>query len=78
MRNDTSEAVARVVLKHVHSHVHSTIARIDALRAEIREQAITDGALRDQVRAETQAWFENHPREAQGLEELFGFDPKSS
>ena len=36
-----------------------------------RERALTDGTFRAQVVAETRAWFDAHPEEAQGIVELF-------
>jgi hypothetical protein len=33
--------------------------------------ALTDGSFRVQVVAETRAWFDAHPEEAQGIVELF-------
>ena len=70
------EAAARALLEDIHSQVRATLKRIDAGLAEIRaqEQALDDGSFRDQVRKETQAWFEAHPREAQAIAELFTRD----
>ena len=35
------------------------------------ERALADGTFRAQVVAETRAWFDAHPEEAQGIVELF-------
>ncbi len=67
------ELASRAVLKDIHSQVRATLARIDASHSEIRvrEQALADGTFRAQVVAETRAWFDAHPEEAEGLMELF-------
>jgi len=36
-----------------------------------RESAVADGTFRAQVAAETRAWFDVHPEEAQGTVEFF-------
>ncbi len=66
------ELASRAVLKDIHSQVRATLARIDASHSEIRvrEQALADGTFRAQVVAETRAWFDAHPEEAEGLMEL--------
>ena len=66
------EAAARALLDDIHGQVRATLKRIDASLAEIqaREQALADGAFRDQVRKETRAWFEAHPRQAQAIAEF--------
>ncbi len=67
------EVASRAVLKDIHSQVRVTITRIDASRYENRahERVLADGTFRAQVVAETQAWFDAHPEEAQGIVELF-------
>lgn len=67
------EAASRAVLKDIHAQVRATVKRIDASLFEIRarERALTDGTFRAQVVAETRAWVEAHPDEAQGIAELF-------
>jgi hypothetical protein len=72
------ELASRAVLKDIHSQVRATLARIDASHSEIRvrEQALADGTFRAQVVAETRAWFDAHPEEAQGIVNLFA--PKAT
>ena len=67
------EVASRAVLKDIHTQVRSVLARIDASLPEIRarERALADGTFRAQVVAETRAWFDAHPEEAQGIVELF-------
>ena len=67
------EVASRAVLKDIHSQVRAVLARIDASASEIRarERALADGTFRAQVVAETRAWFDAHPEEAQGIAELF-------
>ena len=67
------EAASRAVLKDIHAQVRSALMRIDASLSEIRarERALADGTFRARVAAETRAWFDAHPREAEGLMELF-------
>jgi enamine deaminase RidA (YjgF/YER057c/UK114 family) len=67
------EVASRTVLKDIHSQVRAALTRIDASLSEIRarERALTDGTFRAQVVAETRAWFDAHPEEAQGIVELF-------
>jgi hypothetical protein len=67
------EVASRAVLKDIHTQVRAAITRIDANLSEIRarERAVTDGSFRAQVIAETRAWFDAHPEEAQGIVELF-------
>jgi enamine deaminase RidA (YjgF/YER057c/UK114 family) len=67
------EVASRAVLKDIHAQVRATLARIDASVAEIRasEQRLADGTFRDQVVADTRAWFDAHPEEAQGIAEFF-------
>jgi hypothetical protein len=67
------ELAARAVLKDIHAQVRATLTRIDASLAEIRaaERRLADGSLRAQVAAETRAWFDANPEEAQGIVELF-------
>jgi hypothetical protein len=49
------------------------LGRIDASATEIgaRDRALADGSFRAQVVAETRAWFDAHPEEAQGIVDLF-------
>jgi len=63
------EVAFRAVLKDIHTQVRAAITRIDANLSEIRarERALTDGSSRAQVIAETRAWFDAHPEEAQGI-----------
>jgi enamine deaminase RidA (YjgF/YER057c/UK114 family) len=67
------EVASRAVLKDIHAQVRATLARIDASVAEIRasEQRLADGTFRAQVVADTRAWFDAHPEEAQGIAEFF-------
>jgi hypothetical protein len=67
------EAASRVVLKDIHAQVRAVLTRIDVGLAEIRgsEQRLADGTFRAQVIAETRAWFDAHPKEAQGIVEFF-------
>jgi enamine deaminase RidA (YjgF/YER057c/UK114 family) len=67
------ELASRAVLKDIHAQVRTVLARIDASLAEIRasERALADGTLRAQVAAETRAWVDAHPEEAQGIIDLF-------
>ena len=67
------EVASRAVLKDIHSQVRAVLARIDASASEIRarERALADGTFRARVVAETRAWFDAHPKEAQGIVELF-------
>jgi len=67
------ELAARAILKDIHSQVRATLARIDASLSEnlARERALADGSFRAQVVAETKAWFDAHPEEAQGIVDLF-------
>lgn len=67
------EVASRAVLKDIHAQVHATLARIDASLADIlaRDRALADGSFRAQVIAETRAWFDAHPDEAQGIVDLF-------
>lgn len=67
------EVASRSVLKDIHIQVRSVLTRIDASLSEIRarERALTDGTFRAQVVAETRAWFDAHPEEAEGIVELF-------
>jgi hypothetical protein len=64
---------SRAVLKDIHAQVRAARARIDANLSEIRERgrARADGTFRARVVAETRAWFDAHPEEAQGIVELF-------
>src|SRR6185312_2118309 len=66
------EAASRAVLKDVHTQVRAVLTRIDASVSEIRarERALADGTFRAQVVAETRAWFDAHPEEAQGIVDL--------
>src|SRR5271165_6627169 len=63
------EVASRAVLKDIHNQVRTVLARIDESLSEIRasERALADGAFRAQVVAETRAWFDAHPEEAQGI-----------
>jgi hypothetical protein len=65
------EMASRAVLKDIHTQVRAVLARIDASLSESRERALADGTFRAQVVAETRAWFDAHPEEAQGIVELF-------
>jgi len=67
------EMASRAVLKDIHNQVRKILTRIDASLSEIRasEQALADGTFRAQVVAQTRAWFDAHPEEAQGIVELF-------
>src|SRR5271156_1566790 len=67
------EMAPRAVLKDIHNQVRTVLTRIDASLSEIRasERALADGTFRAQVVAETRAWFDAHPEEAQGIVELF-------
>ena len=67
------EVASRSVLRDIHTQVRSVLTRIDANLSEIRvrEQALTDGTFRAQVVAETRAWFDAHPKAAQGIGEIF-------
>jgi hypothetical protein len=67
------EAASRSILKDIHVQVRSVLTRIDANLSGIRarERARTDGTFRARVVAETRAWFDAHPEEAQGIVELF-------
>lgn len=67
------EVTSRAVLKDIHTQLRAALTRIDANLSEIRtrELALTDGTFRAQVIAETRAWFDAHPAEAQGIVELF-------
>jgi hypothetical protein len=64
---------SRAVLKDIHHQVRTVLTRIDASLSEIRasDRALADGTFRAQVVAETRAWFDAHPEEAQGIVELF-------
>ena len=66
------EVASRAVLKDIHTQVREALTRIDASLSEIRtrERALADGTFRAQVVAETRAWFDAHPEEAQGIVEL--------
>ena len=67
------EMASREVLEEIHTQVRATLARIDAGLSEIQasERALADGTFRAKVVAETRAWFDAHPEEAQGIVELF-------
>jgi hypothetical protein len=67
------EMASRAVLKDIHHQVRTVLTRIDASLSEIRasDRALADGTFRAQVVAETRAWFDAHPEEAQGIVELF-------
>ena len=67
------EVASRAVLKDIHTQVREALTRIDASLSEIRtrERALADGTFRAQVVAETRAWFDAHPEEAQGIVDLF-------
>ena len=67
------EVASRVVLKDIHTQARATLTWIDASCSEIRarERALADGTFRAQVVAETRAWFDAHPEEAQGIVKLF-------
>jgi hypothetical protein len=63
----------RAVLKGIHIQVRAALTRIDASLFEVRarERALTDGTFRAQMVAETRAWFDAHPEEAEGIVEIF-------
>ena len=67
------EVASRAVLKDIHAQVRAALTRIDANLSEIRdrERALADGTFRARVVAETRAWFDAHPEEAQGITDLF-------
>jgi hypothetical protein len=67
------ELASRAALKDIHNQVRTVLTRIDASLSESRasERALADGTFRAQVVAETRAWFDSHPEEAQGIVELF-------
>jgi hypothetical protein len=67
------EVAFRAVLKNIPTQVRAARTRIDAGLSEIRERerALADGTFRAQVVAETMAWFDAHPEEAQGIVDLF-------
>ena len=66
------EVASRTALKEIHGQVRAALMRIDVSLSEIRarERALADGTFRAQVVAETKAWFDAHPEEAQGIVEL--------
>jgi hypothetical protein len=66
------EVASRAALKDIHGQVRATLKRIDASLAEIRarERSLADGSFRARVVAETHAWFDAHPEEAEGIVEL--------
>ncbi len=72
MRHE-EEVALRAVLKDIHTQVRAALSRIDATLSEIqaRERALSDGTFRAQVVAETRAWFDAHPEEAEGIADLF-------
>jgi len=72
------ELASRAVLRDIHSQVRAALTRIDASLSEnlARERALADGSFRAQVVAETKAWFDAHPEEAQGIVDLFA--PKAN
>jgi enamine deaminase RidA (YjgF/YER057c/UK114 family) len=67
------EVASRAVLKDIHAQVRATLTRMDATLAEIQasERKFADGTFRAQVVAETRAWFDTHPEDAQGIVEFF-------
>jgi hypothetical protein len=67
------QVASRAVLKDIHAQVRAALSRIDATLSDIRarERALADGTFRAQVVAETRAWFDAHPEEAEGIVELF-------
>ena len=67
------EVASRTVLKDIHTQVRAALTRIDASLFEVRarELALADGSFRARVVAETRAWFDAHPEEAQGIVEFF-------
>ena len=76
LNESEEEAAARALLEDIHTQVRAALKRIDASLTEVRvrERALDDGTFRAQVRKETQAWFEAHPREARAIAELFAQD----
>jgi len=73
------ESGSRAALKDVHAQLRSTLARIDVSLAEVRarERALADGSFRAQVVAETRAWFDANPEQAQGIMDLFAPQPSA-
>ena len=71
------KVLARAVLRGVHAHVRATLARIDAIQAEICEQKRSAAKLRIEVREQTKAWFAAHPDKALAISDFLGF-PYSS
>jgi len=67
------EAAAAALLKEIHRHVQSTLARIDAELAESRRQARLYAKLKAQTGKETIAWLKAHPDEVQAISDLFRF-----
>jgi hypothetical protein len=70
---DVQAMASRTALEDIHAQVSAALTRIAASVAEIRaiEQRHAQGTVRAQVVAETRAWFEAHPDEAQGIVEFF-------
>ena len=68
---------ARTVLRVVYAHLSATLARIDAIQAEICEQERSAAELRMEVREQTKRWFAAHPEKALAISEFLGF-PYSS
>ena len=73
------ESGSRAALKDVHAQLRATLARIDVSLAEVRarERALADGSFRAQVVAETRAWFDANPEQAQGIMDLFAPQPSA-
>jgi hypothetical protein len=67
------EIAARSLLAEIHGAVRTTLKRIDASLAEVRERerALSQDRFRAGVREETLAWLESHPDEAEAITDLF-------
>ena len=66
------KVLARAVLMGVHAHVRATLARIDAIQAEICEQKRSAAELTTQCREQTKAWADAHPDEIEAIADLLG------
>jgi hypothetical protein len=71
--SQTEEDMASRVLGDIHTQVQVALTQINVILSEIRasERALADGTSRAQVVAETRAWLDAHPAEAQLIAELF-------
>lgn len=70
-RQHRERSAAEQVLSATHTQVSASLARMDILSAETREQTRLAATLRAQTRERTKAWFEDHPEEASALSDLF-------